>query len=353
MNNEQRNPAKYLEGKILDGGWRVKEMRTKQPNGSGGAFSYSYNVLNENTQQSAFLKALDFSGALNAPDPLKAITFFTSLFNFEQNVLEICRSKRLSRIVTLIDSGNLPPSEGSSIPVPYFIMELAAGDIYSQLDFSKKINHLLNLKILHSISSALFQLHKNGIAHQDIKPSNVLIIDKSPHKLGDLGRADLRGQQTPYEVMMFAGDLSYAPPEAQYKSVQSDWAFRRIASDAYQLGSMIVFLYTQLSMTTLLKMHITPQHNWNNWTQTYREVLPYLYVALEQSIDYFKEQVDDDELAQDLSLVIYQLCNPDPTKRGHPKTINSRSSTISLERYITIFDRLQRKYELKISKSNL
>jgi eukaryotic-like serine/threonine-protein kinase len=347
MTPEQLTPAKYLEGKILPNYWIVQEPITKHPNGSGGNFSYSYNVLNQNTGQQAFLKALDFSKALSAADPLKAMSILTNLVNYEQNLLEICRSKRLSRIVSLIDSGNYPASNGGIIPVPYFIMELASGDIYNQLDFSQKIDHLLNLQILHSISAALFQLHYNGIAHQDLKPSNILIIEKSPHKLGDLGRADLRSQPPPYAIMDFAGDPSYAPPEALYKSVHQDWIFRRIASDAYQLGSMIVFLYTQLNMTAVMKNHISPKHDWNNWTQTYREVLPYLYVALEKSVDFFKDQVDDKELAKDLSDIIFQLCDPDPTKRGHPKSINKRLSTISLERYITIFDRLLKNYRVK------
>ena len=352
MTPEQKIPAAYLKGKELNNQWIVEDQRGKHPKGTGGCFSYSYSVLNQITGQRAFLKALDFSGALNDPNPLKAIFDLTNLFNFEQSVLELCRSKRLSRIVSLIDFGNIPAPEGGVIPVPYFIMELAEGDIYNQLDFSKKINHLLNLNILHGVSTALYQLHYNGISHQDVKPSNILIIKTGPHKLGDMGRADLRGQSTPYGGLSFAGDLAYAPPEAQYKAVQNDWVFKRIASDAYQLGSMIVFLYTELTMNTLLKMHISPQHNWNNWTQTYREVLPYLYVALEQSVELFSTYVDDKELAKDLSEIVLQLCNPDPTKRGHPKSLNTRFKTISLERYNTTFDRLRKKYELKMFKEN-
>lgn len=347
MTPEQITPAKFLEGQIINHSWKVLSLKSKAPNGTGGNFSYSYQVQHEQTGQLAFLKALDFSRAFRDSDPLKAMSILTSLFNFEQNVLEMCKTKRLSRIVTLIEAGNLPAGEGSFIPVPYFIMELATGDIYTQLDFSKKIDHLLCIKILHSVSAALFQLHNTGIAHQDVKPSNILTIDDSPHKLGDLGRADVRGESTPFGVLPFAGDPSYAPPEAQYKAVQDDWVFRRVASDAYQLGSMIVFLYTQLNMTALMKMHISPEHNWNNWAQTYREVLPYLYVALEQSVDFFKEYVDDKELAEELSELIFQLCDPDPTKRGHPKSINKRLSTISLERYTSLFDRLLRKYEMK------
>ena len=350
MTPEQLTPAKFLEGMILAEGWIVEKPRGKHPDGSGGNFSYSYEVKNQATGQRAFLKALDFSMALKQLDPIKAIARLTGLFDFEQNVLELCRNKRLSRIISLIETGNIPPAKGGVIPVPYFIMELAHGDIYNQLDFSKEIDSLMSLKIIHNLSAALYQLHNNGISHQDVKPSNILILETGPHKLGDLGRADIRGQATPYSILHYAGDPSYAPPEAQYKAVQNDWVFKRIACDAYQFGSMIVFLFTQLNMTALLKMHLSPEHNWNNWTQTYREVLPYLYVSLDRSVEYFRNQIEDKDLAEELSEIIFQLCDPDPIKRGHPKTLNSRFKTISLERYITKFDKLIKKQEIKMSK---
>jgi serine/threonine protein kinase len=348
----QPNPALLLAGKKLNNDWQVIDLIPKNPDGTGGNFSHSYNVVNLVTGEKAFLKALDFSKAFKDANPVPLINKLTGLFQFEQDVLERCRNKKLSRIINLIDSGMVPAEEGTIIPVPYLILELAAGDIYKQLDFLK-INHAVNLRILHSISVALFQLHNNGIAHQDVKPSNVLVIESKPHKLGDLGRADLRGETTPYGLMAFAGDLSYAAPEVHYKAVSSDWVFKRIASDAYQLGGMIVFLYTQLNMTAIMKMHIAPEHNWTNWTQTYREVLPYLYVALEQSIDFFKDFVDDKELAEKLAELLFQLCDPDPNKRGHPKTITGKNKTISLERYNTIFDRILKDYEMKALRLKL
>jgi serine/threonine protein kinase len=349
--SQLQTPALFLEGKLLKNNWVVKSPIQKTPLGTGGNFSYSYFVENSVSGEKAFLKALDFSMALRADDPLKAMSKLTQIFNFEQNILEICQSKKLSRIITIVEAGNVPPDPNSSVPVPYLIMELADGDIYSQLDFSSSINHSLNLTILHGITVALYQLHNLGISHQDVKPSNILVLKKKKHKLGDLGRADIRGEVTPFGMLAFAGDPSYAPPEALYKSVQADWVFRRIASDTYQLGSMIIFLYTQMSMTTIMKQFINPEHNWNNWTQSYREVLPYLYVALEQSIDYFKEYVNDEDLAISLGDLVYQLCDPNPTRRGHPKTINSINSTISLERYISTFDRLIRRFEIKRVKS--
>lgn len=353
MTDRQRIPAKYLTGKVLNQIWKVGDLRTKNPNGTGGNFSFCYDVTNEATGHRAFLKALDFSGALASKEPIKLLGWLSNAFEFEQSILELCRDKRLTKIVSLIDVGNISPEVDSSIPVPFFILELASGDIYDQIDFINDVDHLLNLKTLHSVSIALFQLHRNGVAHQDIKPSNVLVMSGASHKLGDLGRADQRGKMTPYQNFAFAGDPFYAPPEAHYKSTHPDWVFRRISSDAYQLGSMIIFLYTQQSMTTLLKMHLNPQHQWTNWGQTYREVLPYLYVALEQSVDYFKSRVGDSELANELSDLVFQLCDPDPTKRGFARTASKKPTTISIDRYVSVFDRLYRKYKIKLFKKTL
>lgn len=352
MNSSYLSPAFYLEGQILSNNWVVVEKKTKSAIGTGGNFSCSYIVENSETKERAFLKALDFSRALRSQDPIKAISELTYIFNFEQSILETCLSKRLNRIISIIDSGNIPPKANSTIPVPYLIMELAQGDIYSEIDFTASLDYLLNLKILHGVSVALFQLHNVGISHQDVKPSNVLVLKGQKHKLGDLGRADVRGEITPFGALMYAGDPSYAPPEALYKSVHSDWVFRRIASDAYQLGSMVIFLFTQLSMTTMLKQFIAPEHNWNNWTQSYEEVLPYLYVALDESINNFKASIDDIALREALGEVIYQLCDPNPLRRGHPKNITNKNSTITLERYISVFDRLLRIQEIKLKQFN-
>lgn len=55
-------------------------------------------------------------------------------------------------------------------------------------------------------------LHGLDIAHQDLKPSNVLPI---------------------------AGDPTYAPPELLYNYVPADWNVRRYACDVYLLGANI------------------------------------------------------------------------------------------------------------------
>src|ERR1700761_8838575 len=102
---QQTNPALTLIGKKLANNWQVIDLIPKNPAGTGGNFSHSYNVANLVTGEKAFLKALDFSKAFKEADPVPLINKLTGLFQFEQDVLERCRNKRLSRIINLIDSG--------------------------------------------------------------------------------------------------------------------------------------------------------------------------------------------------------------------------------------------------------
>jgi serine/threonine protein kinase len=61
------------------------------------------------------------------------------------------------------------------------------------------------------MATGLHELHSQRIAHQDLKPSNVLVFSQREAKNADLGRATLRGQVGPFDEFPVAGDLSYAP----------------------------------------------------------------------------------------------------------------------------------------------
>ena len=61
-------PAENLAGLNLDGGWHVDKLAERTPKGTGGYTSISYLVSNKEGKK-AFLKALDFSAALQTDDP--------------------------------------------------------------------------------------------------------------------------------------------------------------------------------------------------------------------------------------------------------------------------------------------
>lgn len=169
-----------------------------------------------------------------------------------------------------------------------------------------------------------------------------------PHtKVGDLGRAASKDQNAPHDDLSVAGDLSYAPPELIYGNVPSEWNQRRFGCDLYLLGSMAVFFFTAVSMTSLILSELHPSQHWRKWKGTFHEILPYLRDAFDRAIQQVGEQIPLGP-RKDLLVIVRQLCDPDPTLRGHPLNRVGMTNPYSAERYVTVFDVLARKAEFKL-----
>ena len=98
---------------------------------------------------------------------------------------------------------------------------------------------------------------------------------------------------------------------------------------------------------------LDPNFRPKKWGGTFKEVLPYLEEAYDWAIDnFFKAYIDDfdKELRKELETTLRQLCHPDPQKRGHPKNIANVGSSMSVERYISQFNKLATLAEIELSK---
>ena len=336
-------PAEQLIGRELTNGWMVQELVDRPKNATGGNFSTSYIVRSVNGER-AFLKAMDYRRALQAPDPAKTLQVMTAAYNFERDLLEKCMVNRLSRIVRVLDGGTLAAQAGDpSSVVQYLIFELANGDIRSFVDFGQAFDNAWVLRMVHQASAALRQLHYAQIAHQDIKPSNVLVFSDKGSKLADLGRAFDRQSTSPHDELSYAGDPTYAPPELLYEEIHQDWKIRRLACDMYLLGSLIVFFYTGVSITHLLFKRLDKRYHHSNWGDYYGAVLPYLQQVFSQIVRDLRQNIPD-AVEDEIIDSIKQLCNPDPQRRGHSKNM-SGGDQYSLERYVSLFDRLATRAE--------
>ena len=351
--NSHKTPARCLTGKTLDGGWIVGEIIDRPPSSTGGHFSASYFVRSDGGRK-AFLKAMDYTSALKSQDPARTLQKITSAYNFERDVLEKCRSRNLSRIVRVLDAGTLP-SKSSGDPsdvVQYLIFELADGDIRSFINISKEFDLTWILRLMHQLTAALRQLHTVGIAHQDVKPSNILTFHRDIAKLADLGRASDQYNDSPFDELDCAGDLTYAPPELLYGEISRNWETRRLACDMYLLGSITMFFFTGVSMTHLILSRLNDGQHPGNWTNSYREVLPYVQHIFLEIIREIKANIPE-EYADDISSVVKQLCNPAPECRGHPTNISTGVGRYSLERYVSLFDRLAKKAEYALKHDTI
>ncbi len=340
--------AEYLEGVELPGGLVVQR---RIPDGAtGGNFGVPYIVVREGPSEpkTAFLKALNLRRLAGEPDFARALQRHTTAFNFERDILTICKDKGMKRVARLIDAGEhrLP---NCTLPVCYIIFELATnGDVRSHLGQIANVELAWTLRTLHEITVAMNQLHTHGIAHQDLKPSNILIFENFGAKVGDLGCADAMNGQTPSprSNLNIAGDPSYAPPELIYLEVSHDWKTRRLGCDLYLLGSIIVFFFTGgASITALWRKELSLGHQPAAWPHDYRSVLPYVRDAFERGLATFGLSLPPQVSSQVLELVRF-LCDPDPKLRGHP--LNRTTNQFGLERFISAFDVLATKAEYNL-----
>lgn len=333
-------PAEMLTGLVLEGGWSVVSRVPSFPGGTGGSFSTPYIV--ERNGARAFLKAIDFTRALTAPDPARALEALTRIFNFERDLMETCTRRRMRNVVRVVNDGTITIVGGGPVPqVNYLIFELADGDIRRVMQLSADLDAAWAFRTLQHVALGLAQLHSAGIAHQDLKPSNVLRVEGT-FKLGDLGRASVRGEPGLYDHLRFAGDPNYLTPEQMYGFDLPDWDSRRRAVDLYHLGSLLLFLLTGVSATAACFTHLDPAHlpaPWGQWGGTFDEVLVHLREASGRVTDLIPV-FSDSELRDRAVTRFVELCDPDPRRRGHPKNRLGIASPYSLERYVSHFDAL-------------
>jgi serine/threonine protein kinase len=337
----RRNAAARLQGKTLPGGWLVVELLEQSIDATGGHFSTGYLVQNQDGRK-GFLKALDYSEAFySTSKPISiALQELTESINFEKYVLARCRDRRLDRVVISIADGTITDGAAGIDTVEYLIFELADGDVRKHMNAVGNLDVLWRLKTLHHIATGLVQLHTNGIIHQDLKPSNVLVFNGILSKLADFGRAACTGQAPPHHHTPFPGDLAYAPPDILYNFPLDDQQQRRLSFDAYLLGSMVVYFFTTQAMTPLLLSQLPPAlADWEHFGGSTGDIKLYLQDAFTRVMETFSTHVPND-IRKELVTVAQQLCEPDPARRGHPGERRGTPSQFSLIRYRTLFDML-------------
>ena len=331
------SPAQQLAGRSLTTGWEVKQILNVQKDSTGGYFSTCYLV--EKGGQQAFLKALDYWKAFGpGKNPAEILQRMTQAYNFECEILRRCGSGTFDRVVKALEFGveYLNPADPFTV-VQYVIFELAEKDIRAHLKVARQLDMAWALRSLHHVATGLSQLHSAGIAHQDLKPSNVLVFPNE-RKVGDLGRAAYKGLIAPHDSLEVAGHHDYAPPELLYHSASAEWDCRRFGCDLYLLGSMISFFFAGNGMSHLMLSHLPTAFQPGTFNGPYQDVLPHLRVAFDTTVEEIALEIPE-EYRTSLVAALRQLCDPNPQLRGHPKS-RSLGNAYSLERFVALFDLL-------------
>ena len=337
--------AQQLKGRTLPGGWRVTEWIQRQPHTTGGNFSESYLVEDSKGHQ-AFLKALDFSQAPFETDTVRWLDTMTKAYLHEVDLFELCGQKRLDRVVRVLGRGQELIQGNGGLPdvVPFLVLERADGDLRSQLHLSARFDLAVALRVLHQVAVGLQQLHGIRIAHQDLKPSNVVLFGKLDARLTDLGSASHQDRTAPRDDCRWAGDAKYTPPELLYGHRSPEWTVRRLGCDAYMLGAMVVYLFHGAPLTPQILIGVPAHQRPEAWTGTYTEVLPLLQAGFGAVVETIQPAFKAQEVSE-LVDVVRWLCEPDPTRRGHPRSLGQGGLQYDLARYVSLFDRLARRVE--------
>ena len=323
-----------LLGLTLENGWEVFERVRRPVQGSGGTFSHSY--LARKGDRVGFVKAFDFSIAFEpGADTLRILGDLTASYEHERDVLEHCRGRRLSHVVVAISSGevsvpNMSPMEAR---VFFLIFERAHGDVRCQMDRATASDAAWCMSALRCACLGLWQIHQEFIAHQDLKPSNLLTYSDSDFRISDLGSSSRRGHAIWHDNADFPGDHTYAPPEILYGHLHPEFVPRRMGADIYMLGNIAAFLFTGVNVTESLFARLDPQFHWHRWRSDYAAVLPYLQEAFSRVLEDLGRGVPG-IVREEVLPLIRELCNPDLARRGFPKRVGMFDQ-YSVERYVT------------------
>lgn len=165
---------------------------------------------------------------------------------FEREFEGILKFEPISRdhpaLVNILHVGRGKEGE----PFYYYVMELG-DDVHTGRDINPVEYEARTLRADHHqglseqwplddcldvglrLAEALQHLHENGLAHRDVKPSNIIFVNGKA-KLADIGLVAARGQRT------FVGTEGFVPPEGPGSA----------QADVYSLGKVLYEIATGL-----------------------------------------------------------------------------------------------------------
>ena len=340
--------------------WKIVSKISTRPGHTPGQFSYTYKVANENGDE-AFLKASDlgmFSGA--GDDFLNRMIAAGTAHQFERSILDHCHGNNMDRVVIAIDYGNFETTKfGFRDTVFFIVFELASGDLRSHVDVKSQPELVWITQAIRNFLVGIRQLHAGNVCHNDFKPANALVFKDDLHKVADLGRATSPIAAAPHDGLLCAGDLRFAAPEQLYNrnGVLGGVAIfdRGRAGDLYSVGSVIHYILTKRMVTPEIIQALSPDHRpataVGGWQDDFTAILPHWRLSFDDLVADLIRQTRvpngaEQEIWDAMTRVVIELCEPDPSKRGHPSNKAATQDTYDLQRYVTHFDVLTRKAAL-------
>lgn len=313
-----KDDYKELEGLDLSDGWSLGRMLAPGADATGSTFSIGFEAKHSDGRQ-AFCKVLDLISVARSGNVIENLQRATKAFTYEWELLKLCKLYSSRRIVHALEFGEVADARVPLGVVPYIVFEEASGDLRSYLDQDSTSLLGPRVALLHDAAMGVRELHAIRIAHQDLKPSNLLFFEafqNSPAgKLADLGRASLEGDPALHDSSQVAGAFAYAPPELLYGDVSDLFETRRMLCDFYQVGALIAYVLSEVSINGELFARLPADHHWRVWGGTYEEALPLVINVMNEIFDEIEATLAV-EIKKEAMTMIRTLCNPNPAMRG-------------------------------------
>jgi serine/threonine protein kinase len=120
------------------------------------------------------------------------------------------------------------------------VMDLAArGDFFSLVTQTGPLGERLARTYFHQLMSGLARMHEQGIAHNDLKPENLLLDHNFMLKIADFGSAERMCKDTKTIDIDGGGTPLYHSPEI-YRYYDGPWDGEK--SDIWSAGVILFFL---------------------------------------------------------------------------------------------------------------
>jgi len=305
--------------------------------------SVCYAARNE-AGENAFLKAFDFREIERRGD-IDELNKMSREYIHERDIHSLCSSDGISRVTRFFGAGTI---EVEGVSIHYLLTEFADGTIRElHPPGNTAVPLSARFRFHRDIASALQQLHKADVAHQDLKPSNAVHLGGTQAKITDMGSASSpRLQAPPHDLEPYAGQPNYAPYELLYGETGAFYV-RRIGCDVFLLGNLIFTDLVGTSLSHLMLHLLEPSLRHTQFTGSYADVMPDLISLHDEHLKDCLSLCCPEHLLQDVSGLIGGLCHPDPKRRGHPRNVLMNADQYGLERVISTLDRLATAAKLK------
>jgi hypothetical protein len=155
----------------------------------------------------------------------------------------------------------------------------------------------------------------------------------------------MKGRQVYHDEFVMPGDWTYAPLELLYGSMHAEFAIRRNGCDLYMLGNLAAFMFAGVNITANILSRVQADFHPNKWHGTYIQVLPHLQHAFGETLKDIALAVDA-EVRDHVVPIIRELCNPDLSKRGHPRVVGGDQQYL-LIRYTSQLTNLCKRYQVE------